>query len=187
MGQYYMIANLDKKQYIHPHKFGSGLKLMEFAYPLFPSMVLSALAVLLAEGNNRGGGDLCSDNPIIGSWSRDRIVVAGDYADNEPNQDKNIYIKIHDENWEDISVKILVALLDDSFFADRFREDLMSEDSLNGGFYPSAIVELAKAYLNPAEAPNGVPSLAKKAFEKLNLSNKDLKLIVGEQGWAFDF
>lgn len=31
MGQYYMVMNLAKKEYLHPHHFGDGLKLMEFA------------------------------------------------------------------------------------------------------------------------------------------------------------
>ena len=30
MGQYYVIANLDKKEFLNPHKFGDGVKLMEF-------------------------------------------------------------------------------------------------------------------------------------------------------------
>jgi len=29
MGQYYFIVNLDKKEYLHPHKLGDGLKLRE--------------------------------------------------------------------------------------------------------------------------------------------------------------
>ena len=71
--------NLDKKEYIHPHRFGDGLKLTEFG----PSGdgTMFALAVLLADGNGRGSGDVHSDDPIIGSWAGDRIVVAGDYAD----------------------------------------------------------------------------------------------------------
>ena len=31
MGQYYLIVNLDKKQFLHPHKCGDGLILLEFA------------------------------------------------------------------------------------------------------------------------------------------------------------
>ena len=42
---------------------------------------MTGLATLLADGNGRGGGDLHSESPIIGSWRGDRIVVAGDYAD----------------------------------------------------------------------------------------------------------
>jgi len=79
MGQYYYVVNLDKKQYLHPHRMGDGLKLMEFGSSADGTMM--GLAVLLADGNGRGGGDLRSDHPIIGSWAGDRIVIAGDYAD----------------------------------------------------------------------------------------------------------
>lgn len=86
MGQYYYTVNIDKKQFIHPHKLGDGLKLMEFGCS--GQGVMMCLAVLLADGNGRGGGDLGenADCPaeirnIVGSWAGDRIVVAGDYAD----------------------------------------------------------------------------------------------------------
>ncbi len=79
MGQYYYVINIDKKQYLYPHKLGDGLKLMEFGMSSYGTM--TALAVLLADGNGRGGGDLHSEDPIIGSWAGDRIVIAGDYAD----------------------------------------------------------------------------------------------------------
>ena len=79
MGQYYQVVNIDKRQYLDPHKFGSGVKLMEFGND--GQSVMTAVAVLLADGNNRGGGDLRSDHPVIGSWAGDRLVVAGDYAD----------------------------------------------------------------------------------------------------------
>lgn len=108
MGQYYVIANIDKKQYLHPHRCGDGLKLLEFG--LSGDGTMACLAILLADGNGRGGGDLTSrdyDRPedvpehmeivsdftitdkryiiaapkIAGSWAGDRIVIAGDYAD----------------------------------------------------------------------------------------------------------
>lgn len=79
MGQYYLVVNLDKQQYLHPHRMGDGLKLMEFGSSADGTMM--GLAVLLADGNGRGGGDLRSDHPIIGTWAGDRIVIAGDYAD----------------------------------------------------------------------------------------------------------
>lgn len=77
MGQYYYVVSIDSEQYLHPYNFGSGLKLMEFGND--GQSVLTALAVLLAD-NNSGGGSLHSDDPIIGSWAGDRIVVAGDYG-----------------------------------------------------------------------------------------------------------
>jgi len=79
MGQYYLPVNLDKGEYLDPHKFGDGLKLLEFGDS--SSGTMTSLAILLADGNGRGGGDLHSESPIIGSWRGDRIVVAGDYAD----------------------------------------------------------------------------------------------------------
>ena len=79
MGQYYVVVNRTKREYLNPHKFGDGLKLLEFGRSGGGTML--GLAILLADGNNRGGGDLGSDNPIIGSWSGDSIVIAGDYAD----------------------------------------------------------------------------------------------------------
>ena len=67
MGQYYKIVNIKKKQYISPHTFGDGSKLMEFS--MSANGVLAGLSILLADGNGRGGGDLNSDNPIVGSWA----------------------------------------------------------------------------------------------------------------------
>ena len=133
MGQYYLIVNADKKQYLHPHKFDEGLKLMEFGHST--SSILFALTVLLADGNNRGGGDLHSDDPLIGSWAGNRIVIAGDYADpkkfltkeeiekareKEQNKDPEWFKKYGEENlnlylvatnfYKDISEKIIEIL-----------------------------------------------------------------------------
>jgi hypothetical protein len=79
MGQYYLIVNVTKKQFIHPHRFDDGMKLMEFAPRGNGTMM--ALAVLLSNGNGRGGGDLQSGSDIVGSWAGDQIVIAGDYGD----------------------------------------------------------------------------------------------------------
>ena len=84
MGQYYYVANLDKKQFLCPHKFNDGAKLMEFAHSTQGTLL--AMSVLLADGNGRGGGDLDLEprqdkRKLIGSWAGDRIIIAGDYAD----------------------------------------------------------------------------------------------------------
>lgn len=79
MGQYYKIVNLDKKQYLYPHRFGDGIKLIEFSTSRFGTLM--ALSILLSQGNGRGGGDIRSEHPLVGSWAGDRIVAAGDYAD----------------------------------------------------------------------------------------------------------
>ena len=83
MGQYYKIVNVTKREYLTGHAFGEGIKLMEFGMSAGGSM--AALAILLADGNGRGGGDLHTEDPIaesiIGRWAGDKIVIAGDYAD----------------------------------------------------------------------------------------------------------
>lgn len=100
MGQYHMICNYDKKQYLHAHEFGDGLKLMEFGAS--PHGTMLGLAILLAASNGRGGGDIhpwvgggdryvpgltkergdwLIDN-VVGAWAGDRIAIIGDY--NEP-------------------------------------------------------------------------------------------------------
>jgi hypothetical protein len=84
MGQYYLVVNVDKREFLHPHKLGDGLKLMEFGNSSDGTML--ALALLLADGCGRGGGDYHAkkgatpDTSLIGRWKGDRIVIAGDYA-----------------------------------------------------------------------------------------------------------
>jgi hypothetical protein len=125
MGQYFKVVNISKKQYIHPHTFGDGLKLKEFGASGMGTM--QALAVLLASGMGRGSGDLHTNNPIVGSWAGDRIVIAGDYADtgifvDAAYSEYNLYIAASqaDNEYEDISLKVLAALFDDPYFFGAF-------------------------------------------------------------------
>lgn len=87
MGQYWKPVNLDKREFINPHKLGCGLKLWEqIANP----EVGRALVVLLAVmPEPRGGGDLKS-NPFIGRWAGDRVVLVGDYSRDEDMPDSPI-------------------------------------------------------------------------------------------------
>ena len=130
MGQYYKIVNIKKKQYISPYIFGDGSKLMEFS--MSANGVLAGLAILLADGNGRGGGDLHSTNQIIGSWAGDNIVVTGDYADDGKfvkDVDKNLY-NVASIEGEDISLKVLEALFDDGWFFEEFRKHAPSNDEV---------------------------------------------------------
>lgn len=139
MGQYYMVANVDRKEFLHPHKFGEGIKLMEFGCSSPGTML--GLAILLADGNGRGGGDLHVEDDVIGSWTGDRIVIAGDYADKgrfvddadakawakeNPEEVKegetpNLYAVL-DLTYEDISEKVLDALAQDDYVREAFVE-----------------------------------------------------------------
>ncbi len=151
MGQYYHIVNIEKKQYIDPHKFYDGGKLLEFGCASNGTM--TALAILLADGNGRGGGDLRSDDPIIGSWAGNKIVITGDYADGgkfiNKGEMKKLYKRYLEEQkerdlgqevkdsyagldsnlyslshyfFEDISEKVIKAMKDDSYVKQEFEE-----------------------------------------------------------------
>lgn len=170
MGQYYIIANVDKKEYIRTYDFGDLAKLMEFAYPGNPGTVTAALCILLADGNGLGSGDLHSSNPIIGSWKYNRVVVAGDYADPNPefSAEKNVYtLAYEDPTWRNVSMDVLCAMVDDSYFAEQFAEDLLESYFCvsNAGIVAMAIAHKDKQYYT-----NRFPKLAKKAeafFEAL--------------------
>ncbi|MDA3813534.1 MAG: hypothetical protein PF570_04700 [Candidatus Cloacimonetes bacterium] len=134
MGQYYKIVNLDKKEFLNTYTFNDGAKLLELGCS--SEGTLTALAILLADGNGRGGGDLHSENPIIGSWAGDRIVVAGDYADEhkflsieqiakhkmlKDGEEPNLYNHTV-EHFKDISEAALIAMLDDQFIYDVYEK-----------------------------------------------------------------
>jgi len=96
MGQYHKVYNVDKKEFLNAHNLDNGLKLMEQVG--FEKSTATALFMLLANSNGRGGGD-ARVHPFVGRWAGDRIVIQGDYA--EPgdqgfieDDDRNSYTKI---------------------------------------------------------------------------------------------
>jgi hypothetical protein len=95
MGQYHKVYNIDKKVMINAHGINNGLKLVEQIG--HDHSTSTALFLLLANSNGRGGGDV-EDHYLIGSWAGDRIVIQGDYAE-ESDQG---YIK-DVEDYRDIS------------------------------------------------------------------------------------
>ena len=130
MGQYYKVVNTTKGQTLTPHAFGSGAKLMEFSSDWMSMM--QGLAILLADGNGRGGGDLNSNNPLVGSWAGDNIVIAGDYADEGKfvpikGKKENLY-SYSEENFEDISFKVIGALCDDRWFREEYHDEWKKRD-----------------------------------------------------------
>ena len=74
MGQYYKPVNLDKKEFVLSHDYNNGLKLMEHSW--IGNDFIGVVENLIKKG---------------GLWCNNRIVWAGDYAENEPNTEENIY------------------------------------------------------------------------------------------------
>lgn len=72
MGQYFIIVNLDKKEYFVP----TTLKLWEIC----ANNSCRILPFLLRKSNEIGaGGDIKKEYKYAGRWAGDRIVVVGDY------------------------------------------------------------------------------------------------------------
>lgn len=102
MGQYYLIVNLTKKEYLCPHKAGCGLKAGQVATgPV--SHLLSSLLL-----NNEG------DAPY-GGWAGDRIVIAGDYAEQDRPGElprmPNLYRRCEAGEYRDITNETLIAVI----------------------------------------------------------------------------
>ena len=74
MGQYFVVANTTKKEFLHPHKFGSGLKFLEFT--LDGCRVMSGLAHLLGQSSDGVAND---DVTVTGRWIGDHVIIVGDY------------------------------------------------------------------------------------------------------------
>lgn len=74
MGQYYKPVNLDKMEFVYSHTYNNGLKLMEHSW-------IGNNFVAIVENLIKRGG----------AWFKNRIVWAGDYAENEPETENNIY------------------------------------------------------------------------------------------------
>ena len=125
MGQYYKVFNKTKKEYLTPHTFGNGFKLMEFTSD--GRGILQGLSLLLANGNGRGGGDHHSDSEIIGRWSGDNITIDGDYADD------TLWAKLdkdgenYEKGWKDISKDVYRVLLQDSWIGKEMEERLKKD------------------------------------------------------------
>lgn len=85
MGQYYLLANLDRREFVHAHKIKGGLKAWEWAANVAQA---GPIVLLLGWSNSAGGGDPDWDHPdikpIAGRWAGDRVALVGDYY--EPDE-----------------------------------------------------------------------------------------------------
>jgi len=123
MGQYFQIFNHTKKEKLHPHIFGDGLKLMEFGSSGMGTML--GLAVLLRDSTGNGGGDF-QFNPVedslVGSWAGCEISIVGDY------DDSGIY---DNPNYYDISYDVVELLKKrDPYFRQHFNDRYGTPDAV---------------------------------------------------------
>ena len=77
MGQYHILVNLDKQEWVDPHGLGLGAKQYEHAG--FEASLADAMYVLVMSSPAGGGGDF-PHTEISGRWVGDRVVIVGDYT-----------------------------------------------------------------------------------------------------------
>jgi hypothetical protein len=105
MGQYYIVANLDKKEYLNPHKCNDGKKLMEIAFSGGGTM--GCLTLLCAgPSNGKGGGDFGYKSEFSGRWAGDRIAIIGDYDDSETYGPIYKEARAGENGWKEIGEEV---------------------------------------------------------------------------------
>jgi hypothetical protein len=142
MGQYWKPVNLDRKEYILPHKLGAGLKLWE-QLANAPGVGAALIVLTAAMPEQRGGGDLSLDGRgdmpedyaaiaarTIGRWAGDRVAIVGDYAAREDlapeHEAETVYERCSDEgDYTDITDDVCAVIaheLQGEFVGDGWRD-----------------------------------------------------------------
>lgn len=113
MGQYHKLVNLDKKEQVMPWGIGQGAK--QYEHTGTQGSLSDALYLLLITSPARGGGDWDKFDGLSGRWVGDRVVVVGDYTEDEDYPDSFAYPqfgKVYSDSndWTDISDEVAAAL-----------------------------------------------------------------------------
>lgn len=110
----YILVNFDLMEYIRPEAFGEHDDLESIACS--QEGVLTALIVLLSDGNGRGGGDLHAESHMIGKWAGCRIGIIDDQVtDPELSGPGMADVPLYEQLTKlgtDVSLSTLVAIND---------------------------------------------------------------------------
>ena len=110
MGQYHKLVNIDKEEQVISYPL--GLMAKQYEQTGTEGSFGDALYLLLMTSPNRGGGDWDLFPNLSGRWVGDRVIVLGDYTEDEdlasyPNAGK---LYSESKNWSDISEDVAEAL-----------------------------------------------------------------------------
>lgn len=147
MGQYFLTVNKTKKQYLCPHAFQDGAKAWEI---VANGGMLKGLGYLLTTSDGGGGGDL-KQNPFVGYWAGDEIILVGDYDSSK------LYGEAAD-TYTDISSSVITAMLKEDGGECIFHPEIikdMKERMKKKGYKPIPFEELSttKRELKPEPVP----------------------------------
>ncbi len=153
----YLVVNFDRKEYIRPEAFGESAD-MKSVIESYDGVMLG-LTILLADSNNRGGGDLRSDAEIIGTWSGNRIAIVDDVVTHaaycEPGME---HVPLQQQVLalgKDVSKDVIAAIIEGE------------------GDY-STLSQLNERHIVPMT-------------EQRNMSNDARKLFIRNDGWLLPF
>ena len=80
MGQYHLVVNLDKREFLMPHKLGSGLKLWEQLANHHPGTSTASSPSSRCPTGAAAATSTVQFPGVVGRWGGDRIAIVGDYA-----------------------------------------------------------------------------------------------------------
>jgi hypothetical protein len=78
MGQYHILVNLDKREVVIPHDIGLGSK--QYEHTGIDGSLSDAMYLLVMSSPESGGGDFPEVEGASGRWCGDRVVIVGDYT-----------------------------------------------------------------------------------------------------------
>ena len=78
MGQYHILVNLDKQEWVDPLGLGLGLK--QYEQTGCEASLSDAMYLLMMSSPASGGGDFKMVEGVNGRWCGDKVVVVGDYT-----------------------------------------------------------------------------------------------------------
>lgn len=153
MGQYHKVVNYDKKEFIHPHNIGLGLKQGEQIGDIHATTG-DIIFLLLSISNGRGGGDVPTEGieHLLGRWAGDRVLVVGDYTDPGDvtieglDNAATLYGVDEDPEWTDISDEINVMI-----------RKLWGIEVSGGGWHRREVVD-HDTYLGPWKKEEDAPT-----------------------------
>lgn len=120
MGEYFLVVNPVKKQYLNARRFGENVK----RSGILNGKHAMALGLLLCDSKG--------EHPLFGSWVGDPVMVAGDYSNPNPagiqtSTEETPTRNLNDvarEEYEDISRDAIIMLMSEwDYWIDCFVED----------------------------------------------------------------
>jgi hypothetical protein len=117
MGQYHLLVNSEKKEYVNPRDLGYGAKQLEHCGFIGDLPLVQYLLTTSSKGRGFGDFRLTDYNSaFLGRWAGDRVFILGDYTEEgdvpRVRTAHTFWKKIHalESEWVNISELAKIAL-----------------------------------------------------------------------------